>query len=293
MVRDRTHQNRIQTNLFVLTDEKLEFLKRNDFGIGVSFDIVPGARLDTRGAPTEERVLANVLRLEARGIKPRFLVVIAAHTAGSIDSVYEFLRDRGQPCRLLPLFDGPTERSLEGVAADRKTINSALMHMFRRWFEDGCPFPVRIFDEYLMVVTLKMLGLPRGFRYDRRVIGDKIFLVNLDGRIYQPCTDYSDEFALGNLSTQTIDEIFASRSYELGLNRDDTVRCVVCEPCEYYQACGCKEMFMANDGGANQDRCITAQPLSRAIEQYLEEQGVNAGTLLDYIPDALLEFGYS
>jgi hypothetical protein len=33
--------------------------------------------------------------LEARGIKPRFLVVIAAHTAGSIDSVYEFLRDRG------------------------------------------------------------------------------------------------------------------------------------------------------------------------------------------------------
>ena len=51
-------KNRIQTNLYSLSDYKLEFLKRNDFGIGVSFDVVPGARLDTRGAPTEERVLA-------------------------------------------------------------------------------------------------------------------------------------------------------------------------------------------------------------------------------------------
>lgn len=286
-------KNRIQTNLYALSDAKLEFLKRNDFGIGVSFDIVPGARLDTRGGPTEERVLANVRRLEAHGIRPRFLVVIAAHTARSIDHVYEFLRDRGQPCRLLPLFDGPDERSLDGVAADRTTINSALMRMFRRWFEDGCPFPVRIFDEYLTVVVLKMLGLSRGFRYDRRVIADKIFLVNLDGRIYQPCTDYSEEFALGNLRTQTIDEIFASSPYASSLNRDDAVRCAVCEPCEYYEACGAKEMFMANDGGASQNRCMTAQPLYRAIEQYLDEQGVNARMLSSYLPDALQELGYS
>ena len=95
-------KNRLQTNLYALSDDKMEFLKRNDFGIGVSFDIVPGARLDIRGAPTEERVLANMRRLEAHGIRPRFLVVIAAHTAQSIDHVYEFLRDRGQPCRLLP-----------------------------------------------------------------------------------------------------------------------------------------------------------------------------------------------
>lgn len=286
-------ENRLQTNLYALSDDKMEFLKRNDFSIGVSFDIVPGARLDIRGAPTEERVLANMRRLEAHGIRPRFLVVIAAHTAQSIDHVYEFLRDRGQPCRLLPLFDGPDERSLDGVEADRATINAALMHMFRRWFEDGCPFSVRLFDEYLMVVGLKMLGLTRGFRYDRRVIGDKIFLVNLDGRIYQPCTDYSDEFAMGNLATQSIDEIFASSLYASSLKRDDETRRAVCEPCEYYEACGAKEMFMANDGGARQDRCMTAQPLYRAIEQYLIEQGVNARALSSYVPDALKELGYS
>jgi len=286
-------KNRIQTNLYSLSDYKLEFLKRNDFGIGVSFDVVPGARLDTRGAPTEERVLANVRRLEAHGIKPGFLVVIAAHTARSIDHIYEFLRERGQPCRLLPLFEGPSERPLDGVAADRTTINSALMRMFRRWFGDGCPFPIRLFDEYLIVVVLKMLGLTRDFRYDRRMIGDKILVINLDGRMYQPCTDYSDEFVLGDLKTESIDEIFASGSYHRSLERDDEIRGAVCERCEYFEACGAKEMFMVNDGGASQRRCMTAQPLFRAIELFLNEQGINDRMLRSYVPDALHELGYS
>jgi uncharacterized protein len=277
-----------------LSDEKLEFLKRNDIGIGVSFDIIPGVRLDTRGRPTEGRVLANVRRLETHGITPRFLVVIAAHTAQFIDDVYEFLRQRGQPCRLLPLFDGPAERPLDGVETDRATINAALMQMFRRWFEDDCPFPVRLFDESLTVVVLKILGLTRGFRYDRRTMGDKIIVVNLDGRIYQPCTDYSDEFALGNLAAQSIDEIFASSSYARSLARDDDIRCTVCQSCEYFEACGAKEMFMVNDGGASQRRCMTAQPLYRAIEQYLvEERDINARTLSSQVLHALQELGYS
>ena len=139
-------------------------------------------------------------RLEKHGIRPGFLVVIANHTARSIDYVYDFLRERGQGLpAAASVRDGPDERPLEEVNADRATINSALARIFQRWFEDGRPFPVRPFDEYLMVVVLKMLGLPRGFKYDRRAIGDKVFMVKTDGRIYRPCTDYSEAFALGNL----------------------------------------------------------------------------------------------
>jgi uncharacterized protein len=285
-------KNRIQTNLYALSDDKLEFLKRHNFGIGVSFDILPGARVDTHGAPTEERVLANMQRLEKHGIRPGFLVVIANHTARSIDYVYDFLRERGRACRLLPLFDGPDERPLDEVNADRATVNSALTRMFQRWFEDGCPFPVRPFDEYLMVVVLKMLGLPRGFKYDRRAVGDKVFMVNTDGRIYRPCTDYSDAFALGNLSNQSVDDIFASPVYSGSLDRDDAVIGAVCRPCEYYEACGAKEMFVANDGGIGARRCMTAQPLFRAIEEYLRAQGVNDEVMRGYVPGALLELGY-
>ena len=280
-------KNRIQTNLYSLSEEKLLFLKRNDFGIGVSFDVISGARLDLRGAATEDRVLANIRRLEAHGIKPGLLVVIAAHTAQAIDRVYDFLRQREASCRLLPLFNGPAERPMAGIAEDRESINSALMRMFRLWFEDGCPFPIRLFDEYLLIVVMKMLGLTRGFRYDRRAIGDKILVVNLDGKMYHPCTDYSDKFVLGNLATQTIDEILASVSYARSLQRDDEIRNAVCERCEYFAACGAKEMFMVDDGGAAIGRCVTAQPLCRLIEAYLHEQEIDATTLRELLPGSL------
>lgn len=286
-------KNRIQTNLYSLSDDKLEFLDRNEFGIGVSFDVIPGVRLDARGQETEARVVANIGRLESFGIKPAFLVVIAAHTARSINGVYEFLRERAEPCRLLPLFDGPAERPLEGVIADRPVINAALMQMFSRWFEDGCPFPIRLFDEYLTIVILKLLGLSRDFQYDRREIGDKILVVNLDGRLYEPCTGYSDEFALGNLNSESIDQIFASPGYRRSIERSDKVRALVCERCEYFEACGAKEMFMVNDGGVAKRRCMTAQPLLRSIEAYLDRKGINAEVLAAYLPDALQELGYS
>jgi uncharacterized protein len=286
-------KNRVQTNLYALSDDRLEFLKRENFGIGVSFDIIPGARVDTRGAATEERVLANMDRLEKHGIHPGFLVVIANHTARSIDYVYEFLRERGRACRLLPLFDGPNERPLDDVEADRATINLALLRMFQRWFEDGCSFPVRPFDEYLTVVVLKMLGLPRALKYDRRASGDKVFMVNTDGKIYRPCTDYSSAFALGNLSMQGVDEIFASPVYKSSLERDDAVIGTVCKACEYYEACGAKEMFVANDGGIAQRRCMTAQPLFRAIEGYLKAHGIDEAVMHDHVPDALQDIGYA
>ena len=280
-------RNRIQTNLYSLPEEKLQFLKRNGFDIGVSFDVISGARLDLRGAATEERVLANIRRLEDVGIKPALLVVVAAHTAQAIDRVYEFLRERGDSCRLLPLFNGPTERPMTGVAEDSASINSAIMRIFRRWFEDGRPFSIRLFDEYLLIVVMKMLGLTRDFRYDRRQIGDKILVVNLDGRIFQPCTDYSDEFVLGSLAAQTFDEILASAPYVHSLQRDDEIRRTICEPCEYFAACGAKEMFMVDDGGASAGRCVTAQPLCRSIEAYLHEQGIHESTLRELLPVSL------
>jgi uncharacterized protein len=280
-------KNRLQTNLFSLPEEKLQFLKRHDFGIGVSFDVVPGARVDMVGQPTERRVLANISRLQKAGINPGLLVVIAAHTAEAIDRVYDFLRDRNVSCRLLPLFNGPDERPMDEIGADRGTINAALIHMFARWFEDGAPFQIRLFDEYLNIVVTKMLGLTRDLKYDRRVIGDKILVVNLDGRVYQPCTNYSAEFALGNLATQTIDELLTSDSYARSLDRDDEIRRTVCERCEYFAACGAKEMFMVDDGGANAGRCVTAQPLCRSIEAYLNERGINETMLGELLPGSL------
>jgi uncharacterized protein len=286
-------RNRLQSNLYSLPDEKIDFLKDNHFEVGVSFDVVPGGRLNLRGEPTEERVLANMQRLRARGIDPQCTVVIAGHTARSIERVYDYLRNEGRGCRVLPLFEGPAERPLAAVTAEAGDVNRALMRLFELWFEDGCPFPIRPLDQYLTMAVMKMLGLRRDFVYDRRAIGDRIVIVELDGTLYEPGVEASRDFALGNLRTQTIEEIVDSAAYRRSLERNDDVIQNVCRSCEYFPVCGGTEMFMLNDGGAKHRTCMTAQPLLRSIESYLQRQGIDAGALQGYMPDALYDVGYA
>jgi uncharacterized protein len=290
--RNRRIENRIQSNFYALPEAKIDLLVRHDFAFGISFDVVAGARRDRHGNGTEERVLRNIESMRRRGIEPAMIVVIAGHTVPMIDEVYRFLRQRRRPCRVLPLFDGPDTRPMAGIAADRETINSALMRIFRLWFEDGCPFPMRPFDEYLRIVVSKMLGLERRLVYDRRIIGDKVLVVDLDGRLYEPWLDAAAEYAIGDLSVQTIDEIRTSPAYTRSLERNDRVRDEVCARCDYFGACGSKEMFMVADGGAQAGRCMTAQPLCRAIESYLAKIEVDDNVLRSLFADQLREQGW-
>ena len=285
-------RNRLQSNLYSLPGEKIDFLKAYNFEVGVSFDVIPGGRLNIRGAPTEERVMANIQRLRASGIDPQSTVVIAGHNASAIERVYDYLRDEGRGCRVLPLFNGPAERPLAVVAAEPNDVNLALMRLFELWFEDGCPFPIKPLDQYLTMAVMKMLGLRRGLVYDRRVIGDRIMILELDGTLYEPGTDVSDNFALGNLQTQSIDQIIKSDAYQRSLERNDDVLQNVCQRCEYFSVCGGTEIFMLNDGGAQNRKCMTAQPLLRSIEAFLNQQGIDAGTLKEYVPNALSNMGY-
>jgi uncharacterized protein len=270
--------HRMQTNLFSLSDAKLDFFQRHQFGIGISFDVIPGARLDMRGQATEERILRNMARLSGKGINTGLIVVIAGHTARNIDVVYRYLRDRGQLCRVLPLFSGPAERPVDDLVVERDEINNALMRLFVLWFEDGCPFPVRPLNEYLSIVIMKMLGLKRSFSYDRRVIGDVVIVVDVDGHLYEPWAELPAS-SLGNLATQTMDEILASEDYARSLSYNDEIRSAVCSRCEFFDACGSKEMFMSSDGGAEESRCMTAQPLFRSIERYLNENNIGPDIL--------------
>ena len=57
-------RNALQTNLFKLTEKKIEIIKLYEIGIGVSFDVFPGVRLSAGGKQTESQVLKNIEKLE-------------------------------------------------------------------------------------------------------------------------------------------------------------------------------------------------------------------------------------
>lgn len=270
--------NTLQTNLYMVSDPMLALLREAGFGIGVSFDGVPGVRLTAGGRPTEERVLANFERVRKWGFELGIIVVLAGHTAPRITEIYDMVRDRVRRIRILPLFDGPTTRPMAGVEASRETLVEALCGLFLRWLEDGCTPVIVPLDGYLRGVIMTMLGLTQT-AYDRRRNGDNVFIVNLDGRLFTPNAGYAEP--LGDLNRQTIGQILDGAAYRASLDRDDAARNAICGRCAYRGGCTTYPLFSSPDGGIAANRCAIAQPVSAFIEQHLRSEGYDEAGLAE------------
>jgi uncharacterized protein len=85
--------NLLQTNLTVLTDRHIEFLRSKRFfseGIGVSFDVYGNQRVDVLGRLRTETVIENIHRLREAGIMFGAITVLARNTLPHIESIFRF-----------------------------------------------------------------------------------------------------------------------------------------------------------------------------------------------------------
>lgn len=271
-------RNVLQTNLYVAPTRWLELIREHHFGVGVSFDGISGARLSLRGSATEERVVANLDRLRKHGIKHGMIVVLAGHTANDLVHIHDLLATRNLSFRVLPLFRGPSERPLDGLELSSDEIVDALFELFRHWFGKGCPVAITPLKELFLRTIMKMLHLERPI-YDRAQSGDRVLLVNVDGKVYPPGAGYEASACLGDLSSQTIGEILSSGAYRRSLDRDARARREICGRCEFLGACETYPLFASEDGGIEAGRCLVAQPLSRKMETLLVQEGFDAAEL--------------
>src|SRR5664279_879482 len=89
--------NTMQTNGTLLTDEWGEFLKENDFLVGISIDGSPGMhdayRVDKGGKPTSTRVLRGLDVLKRHEVDWNVLTTIHAVNGDHGREVYRYLRD--------------------------------------------------------------------------------------------------------------------------------------------------------------------------------------------------------
>jgi len=92
-----TFENTIQTNGTLLDDTWCEFLRANDFLVGISLDgpreIHDTYRKDKKGQPTFDRVMRGLRRLQQHGVEYNVLVTVNRTNAQHPREVYRFLRD--------------------------------------------------------------------------------------------------------------------------------------------------------------------------------------------------------
>jgi uncharacterized protein len=272
------YQNQIQTNLYSLSDDKLAFLEREKFQVGVSMDVVAGIRLTAGGASTEERVAENLDRLAQRDIPYGVIVVLAGHTADKITRIYDFYASLPVDLKFLPLFAAPLNTPEASFALSPAMTAKALNRVFVRWIQDEDRVDVDPLRRYLYTIYLRLIGAIQPI-YDRRINGDWAFIVNTNGDLYLDMDAYEPQKALGNVFRESIDTILASDSYEQSLLRDGEMLTAYCDRCEFKGACSCLPLFEARWTEYSKARCPITYPVLRFMERYVLEKGYGAGDL--------------
>lgn len=237
--------NAIQTNGIVMNEEWAQFLKENQFLVGISLDGTKEChdafRLDAEGKGTYQRVMKSIGLLEQYGVDFNILTVVNSQTAKKIQSIYSFFKKCNFPyLQFIPClqpFGHEGEKLPFTLSA--KDWGIFLGNLFDLWYRDfmvGKAPHIRQFENYVEM----LLGYPPE-SCGMSGICSMQNVIEADGGCY-PCDFYVlDRYLLGNLNTVDFKEINKRREELLFIEQSANIH-EKCRQCKYLNICrgGCK-----------------------------------------------------
>jgi uncharacterized protein len=235
----------LQTNGLLLDRAWGEFLHQHNFLVGLSLD--GGAsfhnrnRLDAQGQETYERVIHSKRLLEECGVEYNILTVITNEMAKYPEKICRFIEDEKIryiqfiPC-LEDLDRGISKTALRPMGFVH--FYTVLLRWWIRNLEKGIYISVKFFDD---VANLFFNGIPNACGIAGQC--QTHYIVEADGGVY-PCDFYVlDDCLAGNLTRQTLREIFETDTMRSFVLSSRTVP-PICRTCAYRNICrgGCKRM---------------------------------------------------
>ena len=263
--------NAIQTNGTLLTDEWAEFLKKNNFLVGVSIDgpqeFHDEYRATRTGRPTFMQVMRGIRILQKHGVEWNALAVVNDYNADYPLDFYRFFRDEVH-CQFLQ-FTPVVER--EYATADGRHLatpvtqgklsttpysvspqqwGSFLCAIFDEWVRhDVGQMFVQLFDATLA----NWVGVMPGVCTLAETCGHALAM-EFQGDVYSCDHFVFPEFKLGNIYETSLFEMAqSSRQQAFGRNkRDGLTR--ECKECEWLFACHgeCPRLRFGHDRYGNE-----------------------------------------
>jgi uncharacterized protein len=235
--------NSVQTNLTVLTDRHIAFLEGGFFNnIGVSFDVHGELRVDTKGRSRTATVRGHMQTLMDRQIKFTAIAVLARDTVANIKQTYGFFDGLGIRHRVLAYYRsvGSDQAQQHGLEFDE--LVAAYRILFDEWLASERATPVYPIADFVGYAVHYIMGF-HDDRYDRSK-RERVFMVDVNGDVYNVLESYESEFCYGNLFNMPFQQIADSeaRTRSLALTEQRTAR--FCDGCEYFGSC--PGVFVAN-----------------------------------------------
>jgi len=272
----------VQTNLYSLPEALLGIFEREKFRVSVSLDLAPGVRTTIDGRETAERILANIQRLRQREIQINCQVVLGGHTHDRLCQIHDTLAELGIAFTIVPMFDAPLLPTSPELTISTDQCAAALEKLFVHWIESGCRVPIYNLSACLNTVLMHMAGLER-LAWDAQRNGERVFMVNTDGALWSIVERYQPGRSIGNLFSQTIDEILDSPAYEASLQRREELLQLHCHQCPYRGACD-GEPILTIPHNYPAGPCPIAARLCRFIENYLRLAGYDEEQVVSRLP---------
>lgn len=237
--------NAIQTNGTCLDEKWAEFLKENNFLVGISLDGTEFThdyfRVDSKGKGSFKRVADGIELLKKNNIDFNILTVVNAVTAKKISQIYEFYKQNGfEYLQFIPCLNPiGMEKERFPYTLTPKAYGHFLKTLFDLWYNDlqkGIIIHIQQFEEYV-----KMLLLMPTDVCGMNGICSCQHAVEADGEVY-PCDFYvMDEYKLGNLNEVSFMEINEKRK-EIRFIEESAKIHEDCKDCKYAPICrgGCR-----------------------------------------------------
>lgn len=233
----------IQTNGTLVNKDWNELFLRHEFLVGLSLDGERAAnvnRLDSNGGETFERVLETADNFLNYGVEFNILTVATAFTAKNAENIYCFLRDRGYKyLQFIPVLR-PINGDYGDFYLDCDSMFLLLDTLFKLYVKDylrGNYVSVRLFDNWVRLF--------RGERSEQCGVAGhcaRQLVFEGDGSAY-PCDFYClDEYRLGNIRFNTVEELFNS-TVGFKFLKDSLKLPLNCRKCRFVGLCrggGCK-----------------------------------------------------
>jgi uncharacterized protein len=233
-----SYSNFVQTNLTVLTDRHIAFLRENRFfnkSIGVSFDVYGDQRVDTEGRLRTKSVLANMQRLRDEGIAFGAITVLARNTLPHVAAIHRFYESLGVSVRFLPFYKSASDAQVEQHSLDFDEITRSFKSVFDAWLVSERAPPVHPLEDYIRYALAAMQG-QRQDAYQPSS-DEQVFLIGTHGDVYGVAETYTPGRCYGNVFHEDFGLSLAStaRAQVMAESRERIAR--YCTSCPYFGHC--------------------------------------------------------
>lgn len=288
---DHKFKNDVQSN-GLLVGDYLDFFEQNKFHVGMSLDgpafIQNMMRPKKGGLPSFDETINVLKELKKRKIGGGVICILNKTTIAHLEEIYSCFKEHSIDHKLN--IQLPIGRALVNSQFDITPVEAgkALIKYFDMWFYDSSEpvLPVDPFDEILHNLGASrnkrvQVDYPIGCTYRNNCANTFISVVP-GGNVY-PCGRFAGTpgFLMGNINTNSMDEIMASEAHKLLLRRHEE-GVPGCKPCRYNSICnsGCPDNALIYNGDMmlKDGHCAAHKMLFGHIEKALEKELEHVGT---------------